>query len=331
LQVAEGSVPCSLVAMHILITCSDMSKKTGDASAFLRLIMSLVACAISMTCLGPLIRAIDGQPAWGTHPVEKLFYACKTLPEFFFGFVLLAFPGNACFWLYRQLLMSQRLLDLIEPPRVVDVRWRSQKHTKNDTRAAGGPSLPRLDLSNPKNVQGWAALRRVVYGRNFAPAVELKMQCYVTVTLFLFLVSSAANTLGSVSGSQSESLPADFVIVSVLRPTFLSIPIILQIFLAYKINRYAYSYAEALNAQSLKCTAAAASLPNVEGHWEECERPLRDAAGMLAAAAAEIESEAESRPMRVLFIKAEPAAASMIISIIMSIVALQIYGMRSLV
>jgi len=279
-----------------------------------------------------VFQAIHGQPAYGTSPVEQLFYACKTLPELIFGLLLIAFPMNGCFWLYRQLLMSQRLLDLIEPPRVVDVRWRSRKHSKDDDkRAAGSLLLPRLDLSNPNNVQAWAALRRVVYGRNFAPAVELKMQCYITVTLFLFLVSSAANTLGSVTDSQSVPLPADFVIVSVLRPAFLSIPIILQIFLAYKINRYAYSYAEALNAQSLKCTAAAASLPNVEGHWEECERPLRDAAGMLAAAAAEIESEAESRPMRVLFIKAEPAAASMIISIIMSIVALQIYGMRSLV
>ena len=30
---------------------------------------------------------------------------------------------------------------------------------------------------------------------------------------------------------------------------------IYQIFLAYKINRYAYGYAEALNAQSLHCAA----------------------------------------------------------------------------
>ena len=230
LQVAEGVVPCSLVAMHIVIDSSDVSKTTGDPSGFRRATLLLAAIGMSMGFLGPIIRTVKGQPAYGTSPIEKLFYASKTLPECFFGMLLMAFPLNGCFWLFRQLLMAQRLLDLIEPQRVFDVRWRSHETREEHKRAeAGKSSLPRLDLSNPTNVQGWAALRRVVYGRNFAPAVELKMQFYITITLFLFLVSSAANTLGSLSGSQSASLPTDFVIVSVLRPAFLSVPIILQV------------------------------------------------------------------------------------------------------
>lgn len=252
--------------------------------------------------------------------------------------------------------MAQRLLDLIDAPRVVDFRWNTASKVRHDASQA---ALTRLDLTIPRNVQGWASIRRVVYGRNFAPQVELKMQFYVTITLFLFLLSSAANTLGAASGSSEESLPPDYILVSIIRPIVLSIPVIWQIFLAYKINRFAFSYAEALNVQSLHCAAlgliflrfnfplqplprflsceytdtqmkTAAALSNIEGHWAEIER-LDRAGGMLSAAAAEIESEAESRPMRVIFVKAEPAAASMIISIIMSIIALQIYGMRSLI
>ena len=200
-------------------------------SGLRRATLLLAAIGMSMGFLGPIIRSVNGQPAYGTSTVEKLFYASKTLPECFFGMLLMAFPLNGCFWLFRQLLMAQRLLDLIEPPRVFDIRWQSNATREENKRAeeARVPSLPRLDLSDPTNVQGWAALRRVVYGRNFAPAIELKMQFYITITLFLFLVSSAANTLGSLSGSHSASLPTDFVIVSVLRPTFLSVPIILQV------------------------------------------------------------------------------------------------------
>ncbi len=54
------------------------------------------------------------------------------------------------------------------------------------------------------------------------------------------------------------------------------------------------------------------------------------AANMLSAAAAEIEAEMESRPMRVIFIKADPGAASMMISIIMTVIGFQIYGASAL-
>ena len=279
--------------------------------------------------------------------------------------------------------MAQKLLDLVDSPRVVDFRWRSAP-----TEAQSLLALPRLDLTIPSNVQGWASMRRVIYGRNFAPGVELKLQFYVTITLFLFLVSSAANSLGSAASASKEQLPLDFILVSILRPMVLGIPIILQVFLAFRINGFAYSYAEALNARSLQCAAlglvvfcfiscslcagativcvclsvclsvyrcvcvfvcvcvcvcvccvscvlkskfhTAASLPNTEDRWKRTEQ-LDRAAGMLSTAAAEIESEAESRPMRVIFVKAEPAAASMIISLIMTIIAFQIYGMRGVI
>ena len=109
----------------------------------------------------------------------------------------------------------------------------------------------------------------------------------------------------------------------------LSVGIITQM-LAFWLNRYAFCYAEALNASSLRCATRAYAISRAGENREEAER-LQAASCMLAAAAAEIESEAESRPMRVIFVKAEPAAASMIISAIMSIIALQIYGMRGVV
>ena len=135
---------------------------------------------------------------------------------------------------------------------------------------------------------------------------------------------------GSSSGTSQEQLPLDYVVVSILRPMVLSVGIITQIMLAFWLNRYAFCYAEALNASSLRCATRAYAISRAGENREEAER-LQAASCMLAAAAAEIESEAESRPMRVIFVKAEPAAASMIISAIMSIIALQIYGMRGVV
>ena len=245
---------------------------------------------------GPVIRAAEGRPPFGTSAEEKIFYACKTLPELFYGVLLVFFPVFGCFWMFRQLLMARSLLDLIALPRRVDFRlFTSSKSTSAlQTQVV---ALPRLDLSNPHNVQGWACLRRVIYGRNFAPAVELKMQFYVTITLFLFLISSAANTFGSFATPGVE-IPLDFVIVSVMRPTLLSIPIVIQILLAYQINNIPFRYAEELNAQSATCLALAAEEARVDTSQARVEREdrvrdLQDAAGLLSAVAAEIESEAE--------------------------------------
>ena len=191
---------------------------------------------------------------WSLFPYDRSLLR-QVLPykQVFFdtyAYFSIAFPANGCLWYYRQLLMAQKLLDLVDSPRVVDFRWRSAP-----TEAQSLPALPRLDLTIPSNVQGWASMRRVIYGRNFAPGVELKLQFYVTITLFLFLVSSAANSLGSAASASKEQLPLDFILVSILRPMVLGIPIILQVFLAFRINGFAYSYAEALNARSLQCAA----------------------------------------------------------------------------
>ena len=162
----------------------------------------------------------------------------------------------------------------------------------------------------------------------------------------------------------------DYVIVSILRPTALSIPIIIQILMAYKLNRYAFSFAEALCTQALHCSTHAAAIAGVhglasstvtdatdslapaactaDGHRCLARSPayaklspegadqmelarLDRAAEMLSALAAEIQAEAESRPMRVILMKAEPASASLLISGIMSIIALQIYGARAMI
>ena len=161
---------------------------------------------------------------------------------------MVAFPMNGCLWLYRQLLMAQRLLDLVDAPRVIEVRW-SAASAGNQARPV--PGLPRLDLTVPRNVQGWAALRRVVYGRNFAPPVEVKMQFYVTISLFLFLLSSAANTVGAATGSSAANLPPDYVVLGILRPAVLSVPIIYQIFLvlSHTVHRCSASSPRACTAK----------------------------------------------------------------------------------
>jgi hypothetical protein len=132
-------------------------------------------------------------------------------------------------------------------------------------------ALPRLDLSIPSNVEGWAALRRCLYGRNFAPSVELKFQLYVMTTFFIFLASSAVNALGVYYSPDKGSFGTDFVATSFCRIVILSIPIIVQLLLAMVINRYAQYYNLALIAASGRNAALAAALAKKGGHEQRVE------------------------------------------------------------
>ena len=194
----RGHVPSSLVAMHIVLECSDISKNKVWIN---RGMMYNLTVSLALTFLGAIVRAAHGQAPFGSTAIVKLFYAARVLPEFFFGFGLLWFAVAPCFWYYRQILMAQRLLDLIAAPQVPELRWDSRaKAPATESMAA----LPRPDLSVPSNIEGWASIRRVLFGRNFAPAIEFKFQFYVSITLSLFLFSAAANAFGKTDGQVSS-------------------------------------------------------------------------------------------------------------------------------
>jgi hypothetical protein len=343
-KLREGEIPCSLAALHIIIGCSAVPAPPSRVLVWPMLCMLL---ALTYVFLGGIIRSMQGKDAYGSTWQEQLFYIARIIPEFLCGFQLQFFACGPCIWYSRQMIMAQRLLDLIDPPRVADCRWHAVPTSPNEPQA----HLPKLNLTIPSNVEGWSSMRRVIFGRNFAPAVEFKFQCYVSAIVALFLVSSLAQALGSYSfavadtsqDTSQEDKPLDdldFIMVGILRPLGLSIPIIMQIMLAYKLNRFGFLFTEALQCQSLKCAALAASLcpfgEDEEGLscagsevYRESVR-LDRAASMLAAAAAEIEAEMESRPMRVIFMKADPGATSMMISIILTVIALQIYGVAAI-
>ena len=55
-----------------------------------------------------------------------------------------------------------------------------------------------LDLRRHENVTAWAALWRVLHGRNFVPAVQIKFQFYCLITSCVFFISAFIDSMAEV-------------------------------------------------------------------------------------------------------------------------------------
>eukprot|EP00960_Hanusia_phi_P010615 311337-Hanusia_phi.AAC.2 len=167
-RVQQGEVPASVVALSLLLECFYLPQKQG-----VRYFMAIMLLSLAIAFLPLVIRACLNQPVLGTNMPQHMFYMFHTLASY--GFFIMAYFAYApCLWLWRQMCLAQKLLDLIAPPTGISFDWSLRRSSVASSR----PSLPRLDLRKPGNVEGWAALWRVMHGRAFAPSIELKLQLY---------------------------------------------------------------------------------------------------------------------------------------------------------
>lgn len=166
-RINRAQVPCSVVALYAVL-----STWTGDEAEKLAqrtFNFCVYFLGLRVAFIPAIARAAMGMPAFGAAMPEQVYFGFSVVANGLFGGLILWFAFGPCIWYYRQLLTSRCLLELIDLPRAELLQWRSPARRQ---RAA----LPRLDLSIPSNVQGWAALRRCLYGRNLAPAVGCRAQ-----------------------------------------------------------------------------------------------------------------------------------------------------------
>ncbi|EKX51350.1 hypothetical protein GUITHDRAFT_92797, partial [Guillardia theta CCMP2712] len=167
-RVQQGEAPASVIALSLLLECFYLPQKQGQRYFFAIMLLSL-----TIACLPLVIRACLNEPVFGTNMAQHMFYLFHTLASY--GFFIMAYFAYApCLWLWRLMRLAQKLLDLIAPPSGITFEWNIRKGSVASSRSA----LPRIDLRKPGNVEGWAALWRVMHGRAFAPSIELKFQLY---------------------------------------------------------------------------------------------------------------------------------------------------------
>ena len=117
-----------------------------------------------------------------------------------------------------------------------------------------------------------------------------------------------------------------------------TIPLVAMTLLAFVINRFPAGYTRALRhaVVSTSSTLAALRRPRSTCRLGEVEREeliaeLEAANAVMAAVIDEVESAGDVEPMRVLFLRAEPAVVSILMSAILAVVAVQLRGLSAIV
>ena len=379
-----GELPATVLAVLIVLECSWVSP-SGGMHYLLRLV---VLPALMVALLPALVRACVGLSAFGdSDSWETLaFNSVSALLMFWTAFPLLLYFVGPCLWLYRQLLVCQRLLALISVRKGLAVKWRPEAtglrdevagpkltswesesgtglrsqcaHAPGDQpsglartdsvaggRRAGVGSLHLdeilLDLRSHSNITAWAALWRVLHGTAFMPATQIKFQFYGLICTAVFFISAGLDSFGDIllaAAGSERTLGIDFKITSLVRLILFTIPLIAMTLLSFAINRYPAAYSRALHHAVVSASSTAAALRRPRGACrlddaarEELIAELEASCAVMSAVIDEVTSAGEVEPMRVLFLKAEPAVVSILSSAIFAVVAIQLRGVSAIV
>jgi hypothetical protein len=357
-----GELPATVLAVLLVLESSWIPPQVG-----VRYLLGMVVVpALFVSFLPVIVRACIGMPAFGTTWQATSLASVSILLMFFTFFPLILYFALPCVWLYRQMLVCRRLLALISVAKGFGVKWHSESSNlgavqvaAQKTEAVG--SLRRtksvvggrgsvgdvhldeilLDLRMHSNVTAWAALWRVLHGTAYMPATQIKFQFYGIICTSVFFISAGLDSFGdtilAAMGSQ-RTLGVDFKITSLVRLMLLTIPLVAMTLLAFAINRYPAAYTRALHhaVVSASSTIAALRRPRSacrlgDDEREELLAELEASNAVMAAVIDEVSSAGEVEPMRVLFLRAEPAVVSILMSAILAVVAVQLRGLSAIV
>jgi hypothetical protein len=356
-----GELPATILAVLIVLECSWVSPSGG-----MRYLQWLVVLPALMVALLPaLVRACVGLSAFGdSDSWETLaFNSVSALLMFWTAFPLLLYFVGPCLWLYRQLLVCQRLLALISVRKGLAVKWHPEATGLRDEAQGNQPAgLSRtdsvaggrrasvgslhldeilLDLRSHSNITAWAALWRVLHGTAFMPGTQIKFQFYGLICTGVFFISAGLDSFGDIllaAAGSERRLGIDFKITSLVRLILFTIPLIAMTLLSFAINRYPPAYSRALHHAVVSASSTAAALRRPRGACrlddaarEELIAELEASCTVMSAVIDEMTSAGEVEPMRVLFLKAEPAVVTFLTSAIFAVVAIQLRGVSAIV
>jgi len=320
----RGKIPATVVALNLVFRCFERTQKQG-----LRIMLGIFICALSLGFSPPFFRMMVGKTPFGDTPREIAFrvWLCWAQSP---GFFLIFFFNLApCLWYFSKLQLARELHSMLAGMDDcytcggnVKVVWSPQTDQAKDM-------LPRfeVDLRCCEDVAAWAALRQVLHGGNFGPVIHRKFQMYGTVMFAIFLAMPTVQALGSFytdPGDGTKAIQVDVKILSILRMMLLAIPTIVQVLIAYKVNQYTGYQEEAIFRMQRANMALSATLRGRGDEAEEQADKLDRCQALLGAVADEIRSSEESSPMRVMGLVAKPSVVISIVSIMTSLIVLEV-------
>ncbi|CAK0901986.1 unnamed protein product, partial [Prorocentrum cordatum] len=281
----ECQVSTFAYALYLLHASHSISQRTGQARwAPFFVVGSLIGW------LPVVMRALLGEPAFGTSARANFLLGVHPVVYSFFASTLLYYAWAPCLFRYRQyrledLMLKSMLLPQDRQP--VRIKWR------RDTM-----KTPRLDMTVPDNVLGWAAVWRVLHGGGFHSAFQIRSNVYCMITFGAVIVGTTLQTVAFELNMDPFPLPSKvqaFVSLG-LSAAFVS----LHLLLAHFSNCLATELGAGLHSHRMNI-AAIMKTEAVEDRQDE----LRTSFEYLDALEAETSAKACAHPVTVGFVKGD--------------------------
>lgn len=335
----QAELPASIIALHCLSVSHHVFPKIGLAQFFSNIFIGIV-CAF----VPPIVRAIEGKVPFGETHGDKSIIGCSVVAFSFWFFIMVFYSMAPLMFFYRHLKVEKYLHRMLagkwdehslqlkdeevffdddcvdgasfpEPAERVSVGEQHNKDLGYDGNYTSGKGVcppPQIDLSIPSNVVGFAALRRVLHGGNFAPIIQRRFSYDLCVSVIAVFSDAMIQNFGSRFDTQSTTFASK--VTSTVRLMILASLIMPQIIVTWYINRFTDFHSLEI-ARGRLANLALASEVKARGKSAELMR----AAFFLESSETEVAADDRSNPVRAGIYRANLTLLSVLGSAIMAV------------
>jgi hypothetical protein len=319
----RAELPASIVALHCLSVTHYVAPKTGFRQFFSNVIIGLLCSFVP-----PLVRAIEGKAPFGETHSDKSVLGCSVVAFTFWFFIMVYYSMAPLVFFLRHLKVEMYL------HRMLAGKWdehslqlKDEESFSDDDRSDGNdvsrdvsgadfsPGAcppPQIDLSVPSNVVGFAALRRVLHGGNFAPIIQKRFSFDLCVSVIAVFSDAMIQNFGSRFDAKSTTFASK--VTSTVRLIILGSLIMPQIIVTWYINRFTDFHSLEIARGRLANLAMASEVAS-KGKAAELMR----AAFFLESLETEVAADDRSNPVRAGIFRANLTLLSVLGSAIMGV------------
>jgi hypothetical protein len=319
------SLPAVIVALHCLSVTHKTPSSIGTPLFFCSVLIGIFCSFVSA-----ITRAFEGKIAFGSTQMDQSVFGCAVVSYSFWFFVMNYYCAAPLYFFIKHLRVEKYL------HRMLAGKW--DEHSlqfgqhevyfdddgvdhgqgSDDGRDSGTVDLsaddrlcppPQIDLSVPDNVVGFAALRRVLHGGNFAPIIQRRFSYDLLLSLMTAVLDAAIQNYGARFDSDNTTFASKMA--STIRLMILAALITPQIVVTWYINRFTDFHTLEIARGRLANLAMASAVRSKERAAE-----LMRAAFFLESLETEIAADDRSNPVRVGMFRANLTLLATLSSII---------------
>lgn len=302
----SGRLPAVVIAVHALL-----SSHCSIAPSTIMLVPFFAVFCNSLIVLVPNFYNVrNGQPAFGATTELHIMYACCFIVFLLLNAVNVVYAKTRLHFYRLQYKMEQYLYSLVSSD--LDIAALERNLTRN--------APPRFDLTCPENVAAFAALYGVLHGNNFAPSLLKRFNLQLVVMVVMMVISCAIEAMPAIVVSSSRPAYVNsvgFKLGTLVRLLLFCVFLLVEIAVTHAINYY---------APLIKSRVARARAQNkalaFSAQTTEQKHKYNAAADLLDALEANIESDHSVNPMKLGVVRASFGLASVLFSVITTIVFL---------